>query len=127
MTDYILDASAVMALLRNEPGADRVEAILGRSVISAVNLSEVLAKLIDYGATWNEAVDAVSGLGLDVRSFNETLAYRAGELRLHTARSGLSLGDRACLALANRLSLPAVTSDRDWLKCGLDVKIEFIR
>jgi ribonuclease VapC len=110
----VLDASAVLALLFEEPGAEVVRAQLRTGVIGAANLAEVLAKLSDHGLPAVEAVRAVTILGLEVAPMTETQAGRSAELRPMTRAVGLSLGDRACLALAAELGAPALTADRGW-------------
>jgi ribonuclease VapC len=114
----ILDASALLALLQGEPGADVVEGVLLRAVMSAVNLSEVVAKLTEHGMPPAAARAALEGLPIDVRPFDREAAYTAGELRPLTRSAGLSLGDRACLALAMRLGVTALTADRAWAALG---------
>ena len=115
-----LDASALLALLQQEPGADVVAALLSRCLISAVNLSEVVAKLTDHGMPAEDIRAALDGLPLDVRPFDPEAAYAAGALRRVTRGDGLSFGDRACLALANQLGLEAVTADRAWSRLPED-------
>ena len=110
----VLDASAVLALLFEETGAEVVRAHLRTGVIGAANLAEVLAKLSDHGLPAMEAVRAVAILGLEVAPMTEAQAQRSAELRPLTRGAGLSLGDRACLALAAELGAPAVTADRSW-------------
>lgn len=111
----VLDASALLALLNDEPGAEHVaEAVVAGALISAVNLSEVAAKLSDYGLSAAEIREALGSLDLEIVPFGEALALGAGLLRAATRASGLSLGDRACLALAASLGLPALTADRHW-------------
>ena len=110
----VLDASAVLALLFEEPGAEVVRAQLRTGVIGAANLAEVLAKLSDHGLPAVEAARAVTILGLEVAPMTEAQAGRSAELRLMTRAVGLSLGDRACLALAAELGAPALTADRGW-------------
>ena len=110
----VLDASAVLALLFEETGAETVRAQLRTGVIGAANLAEVLAKLSDHGLPTLEAIRAVAILGLEVAPMTEAQAQRSAELRPLTRKAGLSLGDRACLALAAELSAPAVTADRSW-------------
>ena len=114
----VLDASAVLALLQAEPGADTVIDLLPRGVMSAVNFSEVVAKLMDHGMPLEEAHAVLDGLPIDVHPFDRDAAFMAGELRPMTRRAGLSLGDRACLALASRLGVTAVTADRAWASLG---------
>jgi ribonuclease VapC len=130
VSEYVLDASALLALIRNEPGGDRVlDLAQGGAAISAVNLSEVVAKLAEQGRPEQAIREALELLAvkLDVVEFDEQLAYRAGLLRPLTRQAGLSLGDRACLALAERLDVPALTTDRAWAGLRLDIKIQVIR
>ena len=127
MSEAVLDASAPLALLQGEPGAERVAAALPRAAISGVNLSEVVAKLTDGGLPAEAIRASLAGLDLDVRPFDEVLAYDAGELRPATRARGLSLADRACLALARRLDAKALTADRAWLGLEVGVVIEAIR
>jgi ribonuclease VapC len=110
----VFDASAVLALLFEEPGAEVVRAQLRTGVIGAANLAEVLAKLSDHGLPAVEAVRAVTILGLEVAPMTEAQAGRSAELRPLTRAVGLSLGDRTCLALAAELGAPALTADRSW-------------
>ena len=117
----MLDASALMAVLREEPGAAAVEAVLDHAAISAVNLSEVQAKLVERGAAAEIAWSSLVALDLEVVDFDAPQAKVAGGLRRLTRAQGLSLGDRACLALAQALGLPAMTADRAW--AGLEIGI----
>ena len=110
----VLDASAVLALLFEEPGAEMVRGHLRTGVIGAANLAEVLAKLSDHGLPAPEAARAVTILGLEVAPMTESQAQRSAELRPATRVAGLSLGDRACLALALELGASALTADRSW-------------
>lgn len=126
VSDVVLDASAVLALMQDEPGADRVLESLPGALISSVNLSEVVAKLAELGMPEADIRTAMS-LGLDVVPFDATLAFVAGSLRPATRAAGLSLGDRACLSLAGTRSLPALTTDRAWEDLDVDVAIEVIR
>ena len=123
----VLDASAVLALLQSEPGAERIGAALPHAVVSSVNLSEVVAKLAEGGMR-SEAIRAsLTGLDLNVRPFDENLAYDAGELRPATRAHGLSFADRACLALARHLGATALTADRTWTKLEVGVAVEASR
>ncbi len=111
---YVLDSSAVLVLLGNEDGADEVDAILLHAVVSAVNVAEVISKLQERGGT-DETIDAaLADLDLKVISFDKAQADKAGKLRQATRSRGLSLGDRACLALAAHYDATAVTTDRAW-------------
>jgi ribonuclease VapC len=124
----VLDASALLALLQNEPGAEIVASRLPHCVMSAVNLSEVVAKLVDHGLPEADLRAALDVLGIDVREFDSEAAYAAGELRRITRGAGLSLGDRACLALAVRLGAVAVSADRGWAPlASVTLRIELIR
>jgi len=111
---YVLDASAVLCLIRNEPGADTVKAALPESSVGAVNLSEVIAKMADLGMD-ADLIDAVLGpLQLPAIPFDAAQARVAGLMRPATRPLGLSLGDRACLALAEQSGATAITTDRAW-------------
>lgn len=112
----VLDASAVLAVLYGEPGQEEIRGrIPGKEVgVGAVNVSEVAAKLAEAGFTWEESREAIDALAPTVHAFDEGLAYATGELRIATRDRGLSLGDRACLALANSLEVMALTTDRAW-------------
>ena len=123
-----LDASALIAWLQDEPGAAQVDkSIAAGSAISAVNLSEVVAKLVDKGAT-NDEIDRLIGrLAIEVVAFDAELAYQAGLLRGMTRDFGLSFGDRACLALALQRGLPALTADRLWQSIDIGIEIRLIR
>lgn len=116
MPEAVLDASAVMALLQDEPGARAVEELLARDAcaISAVNVAEVAAKLTDRGVPDWVIADTIRALQLEIHTFDESDAQASGTLRKTTRSYGLSLGDRACLALADKLGLQAVTTDRAW-------------
>ena len=109
----VLDASAAIAVLKREPGAEAVLARLPGGAICAVNFSEVLAKVLEDGDDPG-AARRVHGLGLEVHPFDAARARRAALLRPPTRRLGLSLGDRACLSLGLALGLPVVTADRAW-------------
>jgi ribonuclease VapC len=128
MPHYVLDASALLTLLHQEPGSDKVvQAIEDGAAISTVNLSEVASKLNDLGAPEMVIQDAINALELTIVDFNAELAYKVGALRSLTRHTGLSLGDRACLALAQHLGLPALTSDRAWEALSLEITVQVIR
>ena len=124
----VLDASALLALLQDEPGAATVAARMPNGVMSAVNLSEVVAKLADHGVPAGELRAVLDGLNIDVRDFDAETAYIAGELHRTTRQAGLSFGDRACLALAIQLGAVAITADRTWTGLNGDrMRIDLIR
>jgi PIN domain nuclease of toxin-antitoxin system len=123
----VLDASALLALLQGEPGGPDVAALIPDVAMSAVNLSEVVGKLIDAGASEADARLATGGLGVRIVDFDEVQAFEAAGLRAATRSVGLSLGDRACIALARRLGVPAVTTDRAWARLRLGVTVRVVR
>lgn len=130
MSDWVLDASALLALLNRESGSQRVaEALAENAIMSTVNLSEVVAKLADIGMPEEEIHEAIEPLGLDFVDFNAADAFAAGLLRPATKLAGLSLGDRSCLALGSRRGVPILTADRGWnnLDLGDDLVVEMIR
>jgi PIN domain nuclease of toxin-antitoxin system len=126
MPDAVLDASALLALLQDEPGSERVLATLPGALISAVNLSEVVAKLAEVGMP-AATIQRSLRLSIEVVPFDDELAVRTGLLRPVTRSAGLSLGDRACLALAASRSLPALTTDRAWNSVATGVDVVVIR
>jgi ribonuclease VapC len=111
---YVLDCSAVLALLKNEPGGDVVLSVLPDAVISSVNLAEVVTKLVDRQATKAAIDEALRSLNLTAIDFEPSTARLCGELRAATRSRGLSLGDRACLALARERGFTAVTAAAAW-------------
>jgi PIN domain nuclease of toxin-antitoxin system len=127
VSEFVLDASAVLALVREEPGAAEVAAALQSAAVSAVNLSEVVAKLADARMASEQIRDALEELDLEVTPFDSEAAYAAGFLRPTTHELGLLLADRACLALAEQLGATAVTADRRWLDLPLPVPVRPIR
>ncbi len=128
MSQFVLDASAVLALLSREKGWEEVEqAIAIGAAISTVNVAEVVSKLSDTGMPETAIGQVLDLLGLEIVDFNRSLAHNTGMLRPHTKHRGLSLGDRACLALAGTRNLPALTTDRAWEHLQLDVTIQLIR
>lgn len=126
MADAVLDSSAVLALLLLEPGHERVLAILPGALISSVNVAEVLTKLCERGVPLSEALIAFHRAGAEVIDFDESQAILAAELREQTRALGLSLGDRACLALAKLKGLEVFTADQAWAKLD-DHKVVLIR
>jgi ribonuclease VapC len=123
----VLDTSAVLAMLWNEPGGARVEASLGEAVISTVNLTELVAKLVDRGGPEDGVREVVGRLGIETVAFDAEQAMEAGLMRRNTRAAGLSIGDRACIALALRKGAVALTADREWTRAGSGAAIEMIR
>jgi PIN domain nuclease of toxin-antitoxin system len=124
---YVLDASAVLALLNGEPGGDLVGDRLRDSCLSVVNAIEVGTRLVDAGMSPSAAREALSLLGLEMIPLDAGLASLAVELRPLTAAAGLSLADRACLATAIRHNATALTSDKAWSRVTPGCAVEQIR
>jgi PIN domain nuclease of toxin-antitoxin system len=130
MNCYVWDASAVLAFLRAEPGSERLEALLAASkehVLGAVNFAEVASWLNERGMPADALRAFLAELDFDLRAFDAGLAVATGLLRAPTKPRGLSLGDRACLALAQSLDATALTADREWRDLPLDIRVECIR
>lgn len=123
---YLLDASAILALLHREPGADAVAAILVGSAVSAVNLSEVLHKAAARGIDASALDDEFAALGVEILVFGRGEARGAARIWLDGGKS-LSLADRACLATAMTHGLAVATADRTWADLDLGVAVTVIR
>lgn len=122
-----IDASALLALLFAEPGAEIVaDAIAAGAATSAVNLSEVATVLIRHKRDPEDILRPVH-VQLAVEAFTYEDAIAAAALQSKTFRKGLSLGDRSCLALAQRLAVPALTAERVWAELEIDVDVQLIR
>lgn len=115
MPDVVLDASAILAVLFREAGGERVSAHLPGALVSTVNLAETITKLCEHGMSAEDAEKAVSELHLSAVPFSVAQARVVGALRASTKTAGLSLGDRACLALGIERQASIVTADRTWL------------
>jgi len=127
VSEIVLDASALLAILNREPGSERwTEAVAGAK-ISAVNVSEVIAKLTDLGMAEDDIRRVIEPIDLDVIPFDDAAAWDAGLLRPSTRAAGLSLGDRACLALGQRTKLPVLTADQGWKSLRIGVQIRLVR
>lgn len=127
MSNVIVDASSLLAVLENESYADGWAADVQNAAMSAVNFSEVVAKLADAGMPMLEIQQTLEPLGVQVIPFDTRQAYDAGALRPQTKPLDLSFGDRACLALARSAGLPVLTRDRAWTKLQLGIDIRLIR
>jgi PIN domain nuclease of toxin-antitoxin system len=114
VSEPVLDASAVLALLNKEPGYEEVLAVLPTAAIGTVNLTEVISKLCERGVPPGAAMEAVQCLGVEMVPHSAEHALLSGELRSKTKAFGLSLGDRACLALARERRATVITADRHW-------------
>ena len=127
MASAVLDSSAVLAVLNAEPGADMVVAALDDALLSTVNYAEVITKIVERGGTYKEAEAALQLITATIVDFDIALAQRTGALRAETLKRGLSLGDRACLSLAEREGVPAITGDRSWVGAVSSVEVRLIR
>lgn len=133
MNKSVLDASAFLAYLRDEPGAEIVEnALINGCYISIINWVEVLSKIVDLGESPEEIIKRLRDEGLlqnslEIIACNEEDAITIAKFRVLTKSAGLSLGDRACLALGKRLNLPVLTADKVWTSLSLGITITLIR
>jgi len=127
MAEAVLDASAVLAVINAEEGSQKLRPLLAEALLSAVNFAEIAARLADLGMPTERIAEAIGLLGVEVVPFTAAQALSSGALRPRTRDRGLSLGDRACLALAAERGLQAVTADRAWAGLDLGVEIEIIR
>jgi PIN domain nuclease of toxin-antitoxin system len=123
----VIDSSVVLAFMLRELTAVEAEPWLTGASISAVNLSEVITKLIDRGLSAETIAENIADLNLEVRPFDQAQAERAGLLRSCTRELGLSLGDRACLALAIDVGGSVATADKAWAELDIGIPIELIR
>lgn len=114
MSEVVLDASALLALLRDEPGAAKVADAIADARMSSVNYAEVVSHFIYSGMPADQVDAMLRPLPMTIVEADHALATIAGRLRAVTAEAGLSLGDRFCLALACRDGLPALTADKQW-------------
>jgi ribonuclease VapC len=129
VTSAILDASALLALLRREPGGEVVRPFLADAAMSALNWAEVVGYYSRSGGSEQDVRALLDPLPINRVPFDETMAYIAGMMLPLTRTAGLSLGDRACLALAKYMSLKVLTADRPWKTLGatLGIDVELIR
>jgi PIN domain nuclease of toxin-antitoxin system len=123
----VLDASALLAMLQGEPGGKVVQELLETALISSVNWAEVAQKTLEWQAETEGMRHELAALGLEILPFTAPVAETTARLRVSTRQAGLSLGDRACLATAAVLGLPAVTADRAWIDLGLPIEIRAVR
>lgn len=127
----VLDASALLAYVYSEPGAERVEAELAAATIHAVNLAEVLSRLAERGSHPEDSMPALEDAGvmklLNVDTGTVEDALSVARLRPLTNSAGISLGDRYCLALGQRLGAPVLTADKTWSGLNVGVEVELVR
>lgn len=122
-----LDASALLALLFAEPGHEQVAAVIDDCCLSSVNLAEVASRFARDGHDPVAAVSQIADSGIEIVPFLADDAAMTAMLDPPTRRTGLSLGDRACLALALARGIPAMTADRAWALLDLDIEVQLIR
>ena len=123
----VFDSSALLAITFEEDGAEIAAQALNDGIISAVNASEVITRYIDLGASEDDSRASLLAFGLEIHPFDESLAIATGLMRSATRDAGLSLGDRACLALAIREQSRVLTGDRAWATLDLGIAVELIR
>jgi ribonuclease VapC len=122
---YVLDASAILALLNNEAGADQVQFVLENSTcfMSVVNWAEVARKLVSKGQAIAPVAESLQAVGLEFKNFDYDLAVASTQI----SAPPLSLGDRACFSLAATLGVIALSADKIWLNFDTGVTVELIR
>lgn len=123
----VLDASALLAYLQDEPGCEIIDSVLAESVMSSVNWAEVIQKLIVAEVDLDGMFDELQALGMKIEPFTIENAELAGRLWKQTRQAGLSLGDRACLSLGLCLRVPVWTCDRIWASLNLSIDVRVIR
>lgn len=124
---YVIDASALLVYLNGEKGSSFVEELIDSSMISAVNLSEVIGKLKDKKVPEKDVDLILKLLPCEVVDFSKEQALIAGMIKSKTTSLGLSLGDRACLALAIQKKVSVLTADKAWKKVNLGIKVVLVR
>ena len=127
MSEVVLDASVLIAIFKNEQFEENVLDVIEGAVMGAANYAEVWTKLHDFGLTDSSQVEAVFGLLGRIEPFTVSQARLAADLRLATKHAGLSLGDRACLALALEIGGEVYTADRPWSRVDVGCVIHLIR
>ena len=123
----VLDASALLAYLLQEPGAEVVDGLLSDARMTSVNWAEVVQKSLSAGVEVQGMREELQALGMRVEPFVAADGERAGQLWALTRQQGLSLGDRACLSLGLRLGLKVVTCDRAWAELPLELEVQVLR
>jgi ribonuclease VapC len=126
---YVLDASAVLALLNQETGADKVEQalLLPATCMNSVQFAEITAKLIMTGIPSAKVQEIMTELAIPIIALNEKIAFESALLMPLAKPFGLSLGDRICLATSLTIGVPALTADKIWLQLKMLVNVELIR
>lgn len=124
---YVLDASALVAFFRNEPGSENVRRNLANSVISTVNFSEVCARMLEQSMSLEQFNVTVGRLSLNVVPYEESTARIAASLKMPSRSFGLSHADRACLALGLEMQRPVLTGDRRLAEAPLGIDVLLFR
>jgi ribonuclease VapC len=128
MSSVVFDTSAVIALLRREPGAAVVAARVGQAAMSTVNLQELVEALLLRGLSRSVIEEMVQELRLDLHAHDREVAFAAALLAESARRHGSGLGDRACMALAIKLCVPVLTTDRAWAEVRIPgLVVELVR
>ena len=127
MSRHVIDASALLAILNQGSGAEQWTDAVVDGVMSAVNLSEVIARLADAAMPEEDIRKVIEPLDLEVAPFDSHQAWTAGLLRSATKAAGFSLGDRACLALGRTMKLPVLTADQAWKSLRVGVQVKLLR
>ncbi|KQT57657.1 twitching motility protein PilT [Aureimonas sp. Leaf460] len=124
----VFDTSAIIALLRDEAGAETVASWVGQAAMSAVNLQELVKSLLARGLALPVIEEIVSDLRLEIHDHDRTAAFAAAALVEATKEHGIGLGDRSCMALAIQLGVPVLTADRAWAKVRVEgLHVEKVR
>ena len=126
MTGAVLDASALIALLKGERGGSKVAGVVADAAVGVFNQAEVVSHFVHLGAPLDEIQMMLGALPYTVVAADEALAWEAGALRSVTRQAGLSLGDRFCLALAKRTNVSAYTADRAWKEVPAEAGVKII-
>lgn len=126
MSRAVLDASAVIALLKGERGGASVKKVIADAVIGVVNHAEIVSHFVRIGASEDDIQAMLRALPMTVIAADEALGWEAAAMLSRTSKAGLSLGDRFCLALAKRLGVPAFTADRLWKEIAADCDVSVV-
>jgi PIN domain nuclease of toxin-antitoxin system len=127
MAEVVLDASALLVSINGEPGYEMVSAAIDGAIVSSVNVAEVATKLALHGIDSAEIDTAIADLRIAIEPFDRRGAIEAGLLAIKTRKCGLSLADRACLALGIELGLPVLTVDRAWRDLEIGIEVRLVR
>jgi ribonuclease VapC len=126
MTHAVLDASAILTLLKGERGASKVAGVIADASVCAFSQAEVISHFVHLGAPLDEVRAMLGALPYAVIAADDALAWEAGHLHAPTASAGLSLGARSCLALARRLGASAYTADKTWRDIPSDIGVKVV-